>query len=992
MIQLLPMTAFSLDVLGLSPHWQIAGWTMLHFLWLGTLVAAVGILARTATRRINPTIRYAQSLAVFAVLALLPVGIAAWISANSPAFSPSTALLSDASTVASEQFTAADWEQANTQAAPPAKTPSDTQPVTTDGAERAPFAASSAPTPGTPVAPLAAGDVVQGAPAAGPPGGAGGFQLGIDTRTARRLPAVAVGGRYPRSPSPSWRPVWSALSVFATEADCWTAASPSTAAPGFARHYESAAAWGVAVCERLARPVLVGIVRPLILLPPAALTGWSPDDLEMVLLHELAHVRRWDNLINLINLVQRVVESLLFFHPAVWLVSRWVRHDREQCCDAVVVAHTSAPQAYAELLVTIAAAGQPTASPTLASAMADHPLAHRIRRILRIEEQPMRVSRGTLGIAGLALVAMLAVVLWLPLQRSSAEPPAPAEETTPAPAETEEKATEDTESTEENGSASEPDLSNPFPFGDPAEGPNRSTPAQFPSLEDQKRADLAYKMLGLELEPLSSDELARVKALGYEGGLCVSPYSPLQDQPFYPMRNELLVGLHVWPTRSLQDVEKILRRDDIAELSPLKFYVVRGGGTLATGRIDVAPAPQPESTETKPAATGEKPDYLYDGKTFDQWRSQWKTELKVERRIEAIRALAAFGTHGYGKEAVEAIFDVAEQYDFHMFGGDEPEGKLKQEIINQLTFGSATRIAEAIWLPVLQERLKKEPAKYKWLAESLLGGLHYPSKDPSVVQRLDELTRNADADIRHAAYAALWNTDPDRKDPLVVESFRRALTSDNVNDVKLALRGLTFKYLYASVGGGMGGGMGGGTPSPNLYYMPEILPILFHKDESVRRAARGAITRISDTDAPKVVEPLIEIIEDPKQAEKHLAAVRALAALGPRAKAAEPILLKLIQHEDKQLAIAAALSKDKIFTHKDILATQGFQSFVKRIYKETQDENLRDQNPTEEDQKLVDTSEEVLKLMKKCREMYQQEEAALYPIRSPTERHGSEFF
>ena len=68
----------------------------------------------------------------------------------------------------------------------------------------------------------------------------------------------------------------------------------------------------------------------------------------MVLVHELAHVRRWDNAV---NLAQRIVESLLFFHPAVWIVSGWVRRDREDCCDAVVVRHTAKPQAYAELLV-----------------------------------------------------------------------------------------------------------------------------------------------------------------------------------------------------------------------------------------------------------------------------------------------------------------------------------------------------------------------------------------------------------------------------------------------------------------------------------------------------------------------------------------------------------------------------------------------------------------------------------------------------------------
>jgi len=56
----------------------------------------------------------------------------------------------------------------------------------------------------------------------------------------------------------------------------------------------------VGVCQRIRSPILLGIVRPLILLPPAALTGWSPEQLEMVLLHELVHVRRWDNLVNLV--------------------------------------------------------------------------------------------------------------------------------------------------------------------------------------------------------------------------------------------------------------------------------------------------------------------------------------------------------------------------------------------------------------------------------------------------------------------------------------------------------------------------------------------------------------------------------------------------------------------------------------------------------------------------------------------------------------------
>ena len=106
----------------------------------------------------------------------------------------------------------------------------------------------------------------------------------------------------------------------------------------------------VGICDRVAMPVLIGIVRPLILLPPAALSGWSVEQLEMVLLHELAHLRRWDNLV---NLLQRFVESLLFFHPVVWWLSGWVRLERELCCDRLVVERLGQPVAYAEMLVAL---------------------------------------------------------------------------------------------------------------------------------------------------------------------------------------------------------------------------------------------------------------------------------------------------------------------------------------------------------------------------------------------------------------------------------------------------------------------------------------------------------------------------------------------------------------------------------------------------------------------------------------------------------------
>jgi beta-lactamase regulating signal transducer with metallopeptidase domain len=113
------------------------------------------------------------------------------------------------------------------------------------------------------------------------------------------------------------------------------------------------------VCDQLAAPVLIGILRPVILLPPAALNGWTIEQLEMVLWHELAHLRRWDNLI---NLIQRIVESLLCFHPAVWWISAWARLEREYCCDLIVVQRPGRPRAYVETVAVLAGAPAPCRS------------------------------------------------------------------------------------------------------------------------------------------------------------------------------------------------------------------------------------------------------------------------------------------------------------------------------------------------------------------------------------------------------------------------------------------------------------------------------------------------------------------------------------------------------------------------------------------------------------------------------------------------------
>ena len=81
-------------------------------------------------------------------------------------------------------------------------------------------------------------------------------------------------------------------------------------------------------------PTLIGWLRPTILVPASVFIGLTPDQLEAILAHELAHVRRYDYLV---NLFQTVIETILFYHPAVWWISRKLREERENCCDDIAL-------------------------------------------------------------------------------------------------------------------------------------------------------------------------------------------------------------------------------------------------------------------------------------------------------------------------------------------------------------------------------------------------------------------------------------------------------------------------------------------------------------------------------------------------------------------------------------------------------------------------------------------------------------------------------
>jgi beta-lactamase regulating signal transducer with metallopeptidase domain len=159
-------------------------------------------------------------------------------------------------------------------------------------------------------------------------------------------------------------------------------------------------------------PATLGWLRPVILLPPATVLGLTPQQLEAVLAHELAHIRRHDYLV---NVLQVLLETLLFYHPAVWWASRRVRVERESCCDDVAVGSCGDALCYAQALTKVASLRLTAAS--LAVGAASGPLVRRIERLLGGTAARERRSQWPAALAlSLALASAALNVTWIRAQ------------------------------------------------------------------------------------------------------------------------------------------------------------------------------------------------------------------------------------------------------------------------------------------------------------------------------------------------------------------------------------------------------------------------------------------------------------------------------------------------------------------------------------------------------------------------------------------------
>lgn len=163
------------------------------------------------------------------------------------------------------------------------------------------------------------------------------------------------------------------------------------------------------ISENITVPITAGFIKPIILLPVAMVSRLDPEQVEAILLHELAHIKRLDYLW---NIVQKVMESILFFNPFVWLIVKEIHKEREYCCDEIVVSKTSDPITYAKALLQLEVQVKYNELAMAATGTEKYPLFDRIKRISGMKNPDPSPKTGIIVLATILCIGLsLAVAL-----------------------------------------------------------------------------------------------------------------------------------------------------------------------------------------------------------------------------------------------------------------------------------------------------------------------------------------------------------------------------------------------------------------------------------------------------------------------------------------------------------------------------------------------------------------------------------------------------
>lgn len=316
----------TLQTLLIHPAVRSLGWALLHFLWQGAVLAALFLVADTLTRPSQARLRYAMGCLT---MLLMPAVFVATIFQSHPFLAPASSV-------------------------------QDARVVVVPGAEAAPL--NSTPRP----AHVSVGLVLPGrhSPSFEPATALPGFVVCLWLGGIVALSICTAGGwiRVRRLRRRGVEPV---------------AAAWIETLEGLLDRLQVSRPVRLCMSAIAEAPMVIGLVRPYILFPVSAITGLSESQLRAILAHELAHIRRHDYLV---NLLQTAVETLLFYHPAVWWLSRQVRQEREHCCDDLAVEVCGDVMEYAGALAQLEELRGCTSEPALAATGGD--LLARIRRLM----------------------------------------------------------------------------------------------------------------------------------------------------------------------------------------------------------------------------------------------------------------------------------------------------------------------------------------------------------------------------------------------------------------------------------------------------------------------------------------------------------------------------------------------------------------------------------------------------------------------------------
>ncbi len=155
-------------------------------------------------------------------------------------------------------------------------------------------------------------------------------------------------------------------------------------------------------CKWLQAPAVIGWFRPVVFLPVTALTAFQKSSFEVVIAHELAHIQRFDPFV---NVFQVCVETLLFYHPAVWWLNKRIRAEREHCCDDMAVALCGNAVEYARALTLME---EWRSAPVFAMAANRGPLTERIVRVLGLKT--LGAGMRGIGLTGSILCLTAALI------------------------------------------------------------------------------------------------------------------------------------------------------------------------------------------------------------------------------------------------------------------------------------------------------------------------------------------------------------------------------------------------------------------------------------------------------------------------------------------------------------------------------------------------------------------------------------------------------